>query len=166
MLFHHFEYLYIFQNAYTNRLNHWNQRPNAMSMLETFTDQFGTFFFVLSQLDWSIVSDFWPLNFSRNLFWHLTTEDIAFTPFHDFFNLTGTCCESIWQLPPDLQQQVLRLPADLTGKLVSRIAARALRRLFLWYWSDFSVLLRKSFKKKKMLKGLPVILKFIYRRKS
>ncbi|KAI8531606.1 hypothetical protein RHMOL_Rhmol11G0149300 [Rhododendron molle] len=37
----------------------------------------------------------------------------------------------ILELPPDLQQQVLRLPADLTGKLVSRIAARALRRLFL-----------------------------------
>ncbi|KAG5525381.1 hypothetical protein RHGRI_031895 [Rhododendron griersonianum] len=37
----------------------------------------------------------------------------------------------ILELPPDLQQQVLRLPADLTGKLVSRIAARALRRLLI-----------------------------------
>lgn len=37
----------------------------------------------------------------------------------------------ILELPPDLQQQVLRLPADLAGKLVSRIAARTLRRFFL-----------------------------------
>ncbi|KAH7835251.1 hypothetical protein Vadar_024392 [Vaccinium darrowii] len=37
----------------------------------------------------------------------------------------------IFELPPDLQQQVLRLPADLGGKLISRIAARTLQRLFL-----------------------------------
>lgn len=46
---------------------------------------------------------------------------------------------TFWQLPPDLQQQVLRLPADLAGKLASRIAARTLRRLFLWYGPDFSI---------------------------
>ncbi|XP_027092491.1 uncharacterized aarF domain-containing protein kinase At1g71810, chloroplastic-like [Coffea arabica] len=35
------------------------------------------------------------------------------------------------ELPPDVQQQLLRLPADLFAKLVSRVAARALQRLFL-----------------------------------
>ncbi|KAM7507964.1 hypothetical protein LguiA_018417 [Lonicera macranthoides] len=35
------------------------------------------------------------------------------------------------ELPPDLQQQLLRLPADLAGKFVSRVAARTIRRFFL-----------------------------------
>lgn len=35
------------------------------------------------------------------------------------------------QLPPDSQQQLLQMPADLFGKLVSRFAARTLRRIFL-----------------------------------
>lgn len=74
---------------------------------------------------------------------------------------------TFWQLPPDLQQQVLRLPADLAGKLVSRIVARTLRRLFLWYGPDFSILLRKSSKTKKerKIKRLHVLFKFIYHRK-
>ncbi|GMP80066.1 hypothetical protein CsSME_00035304 [Camellia sinensis var. sinensis] len=37
----------------------------------------------------------------------------------------------ILELPADLQQQVLRLPVDLTGKLMSRVAARTIRRAFL-----------------------------------
>lgn len=35
------------------------------------------------------------------------------------------------QLPPESQQQLLSLPADLAGRLTSRIAARTLRRMFL-----------------------------------
>ncbi|XP_011074132.1 uncharacterized aarF domain-containing protein kinase At1g71810, chloroplastic [Sesamum indicum] len=38
---------------------------------------------------------------------------------------------AIAELPPDSQQQLLRLPADLAGKLVSRVAARTIRRAFL-----------------------------------
>ncbi|XP_042006916.1 uncharacterized aarF domain-containing protein kinase At1g71810, chloroplastic [Salvia splendens] len=38
---------------------------------------------------------------------------------------------AISELPQDSQQQLLRLPADLAGKLVSRIAARTLKRAFL-----------------------------------
>ncbi|KAH6778226.1 Protein kinase superfamily protein [Perilla frutescens var. hirtella] len=38
---------------------------------------------------------------------------------------------AIAELPQDSQQQLLRLPADLAGKLVSRVAARTLRRAFL-----------------------------------
>ncbi|KAH6768323.1 Protein kinase superfamily protein [Perilla frutescens var. frutescens] len=38
---------------------------------------------------------------------------------------------AISELPQDSQQQLLRLPADLAGKLVSRVAARTLRRAFL-----------------------------------
>ncbi|KAA8537986.1 hypothetical protein F0562_027433 [Nyssa sinensis] len=34
------------------------------------------------------------------------------------------------ELPPDLQQQLLRLPGDLAGKLISRAAARTIRRIF------------------------------------
>ncbi|KAI3459985.1 hypothetical protein Pfo_016648 [Paulownia fortunei] len=37
----------------------------------------------------------------------------------------------IAELPQDSQQQLLRLPADLAGKLVSRVAARTIRRAFL-----------------------------------
>ncbi|KAL7085598.1 hypothetical protein ACP275_14G290400 [Erythranthe tilingii] len=37
----------------------------------------------------------------------------------------------ISELPQDLQQQLLRLPADLAGKLVSRVFARTVRRAFL-----------------------------------
>ncbi|KAL6984236.1 hypothetical protein U1Q18_017613 [Sarracenia purpurea var. burkii] len=37
----------------------------------------------------------------------------------------------ILELPPDLQQQMLRLPADLAGKLISRTAARTIRRVIL-----------------------------------
>lgn len=37
----------------------------------------------------------------------------------------------ITELPQDLQQQLLRLPADLAGKLVSRAVARTIRRAFL-----------------------------------
>ncbi|KAK3018371.1 hypothetical protein RJ639_003961 [Escallonia herrerae] len=32
------------------------------------------------------------------------------------------------QLSPDMQQQLLRLPADLIGKLITRVAARTVRR--------------------------------------
>ncbi|CAK9174183.1 unnamed protein product [Ilex paraguariensis] len=35
------------------------------------------------------------------------------------------------ELPPDLQQELFRLPADLAGKLISRIAARTIRRVLL-----------------------------------
>ncbi|KAJ4701125.1 Protein kinase superfamily protein [Melia azedarach] len=35
------------------------------------------------------------------------------------------------ELPPELQQQLLRLPADLAGRLISRSAARTIRRIFL-----------------------------------
>ncbi|XP_059631476.1 uncharacterized aarF domain-containing protein kinase At1g71810, chloroplastic [Cornus florida] len=35
------------------------------------------------------------------------------------------------ELPPDLQQQFLRMPADLAGKLFSRAAARTIRKVFL-----------------------------------
>ncbi|XP_071693272.1 uncharacterized aarF domain-containing protein kinase At1g71810, chloroplastic [Rutidosis leptorrhynchoides] len=35
------------------------------------------------------------------------------------------------ELPPDLQQQLIRLPVDLVGKLVSRVAARTIRRALL-----------------------------------
>ncbi|XP_059279891.1 uncharacterized aarF domain-containing protein kinase At1g71810, chloroplastic isoform X1 [Lycium ferocissimum] len=35
------------------------------------------------------------------------------------------------ELPQDMQQQLLRLPADLAGKLASRVAARTLKRVFL-----------------------------------
>ncbi|KAL5843619.1 hypothetical protein ACOSQ4_009577 [Xanthoceras sorbifolium] len=35
------------------------------------------------------------------------------------------------ELPPELQQQLLRLPADLAGRLVSRAAARTIRKIFL-----------------------------------
>ncbi|KAL0392306.1 UNVERIFIED_CONTAM: putative aarF domain-containing protein kinase, chloroplastic [Sesamum radiatum] len=38
---------------------------------------------------------------------------------------------AIAELPPDSQQQLLRLPADLAGKLVSRVAARTIRWAFL-----------------------------------
>ncbi|KAG8369252.1 hypothetical protein BUALT_Bualt15G0132200 [Buddleja alternifolia] len=38
---------------------------------------------------------------------------------------------AIAELPQDSQQQLLRLPADLAGKLVSRVAARTIRRAFL-----------------------------------
>ncbi|KAF2297493.1 hypothetical protein GH714_024380 [Hevea brasiliensis] len=34
-------------------------------------------------------------------------------------------------LPPELQQQLLLLPADLAGRLISRAAARTIRRMFL-----------------------------------
>ncbi|XP_052202639.1 uncharacterized aarF domain-containing protein kinase At1g71810, chloroplastic isoform X2 [Diospyros lotus] len=37
----------------------------------------------------------------------------------------------ILELPPDLQQKLLGLPADLAGKLISRITARTVRRVFL-----------------------------------
>ncbi|TQE06521.1 hypothetical protein C1H46_007892 [Malus baccata] len=33
------------------------------------------------------------------------------------------------ELPPELQQQLLNLPADLTGRLISRAAARTIRRM-------------------------------------
>ncbi|XAR62225.1 Cadmium-transporting ATPase [Bertholletia excelsa] len=39
--------------------------------------------------------------------------------------------ESSNTLPPDLQQEVLRLPTNLAGKLISRVAARTLRRIIL-----------------------------------
>lgn len=35
------------------------------------------------------------------------------------------------ELPAESQQQLVRLPADLVGKLISRVAARTLRRFFL-----------------------------------
>lgn len=35
------------------------------------------------------------------------------------------------ELPQDMQQQLLRLPADLAGKLASRVAARTLKRVLL-----------------------------------
>ncbi|KAJ0742277.1 putative ABC-type Cd(2+) transporter [Helianthus annuus] len=35
------------------------------------------------------------------------------------------------ELPPDLQQQLIRLPVDLVGKFVSRVAARTIRRALL-----------------------------------
>lgn len=35
------------------------------------------------------------------------------------------------ELPQDLQQKLLQLPADLAGKLVSRVVARTIRRVFL-----------------------------------
>ncbi|XP_011026287.1 PREDICTED: LOW QUALITY PROTEIN: uncharacterized aarF domain-containing protein kinase At1g71810, chloroplastic [Populus euphratica] len=35
------------------------------------------------------------------------------------------------ELPPELQQQLLLLPADLAGRLISRVAARTIRRVFL-----------------------------------
>lgn len=37
----------------------------------------------------------------------------------------------ITELPPESQQQLLSLPADLAGRLSSRVAARTIRRLFL-----------------------------------
>ncbi|KAK2980507.1 hypothetical protein RJ640_022509 [Escallonia rubra] len=37
----------------------------------------------------------------------------------------------ITELPPDMQQQLLRLPADLIGKLITRVAARTVRRVFI-----------------------------------
>ncbi|XP_057502255.1 uncharacterized aarF domain-containing protein kinase At1g71810, chloroplastic isoform X1 [Actinidia eriantha] len=37
----------------------------------------------------------------------------------------------VLELPPDLQQEVLRLPSDLAGKLISRIAARTIKRVFI-----------------------------------
>ncbi|PIN25287.1 putative unusual protein kinase [Handroanthus impetiginosus] len=37
----------------------------------------------------------------------------------------------IAELPQDSQQQLLRLPADLAGRLISRVAARTIRRVFL-----------------------------------
>ncbi|XP_019710588.2 uncharacterized aarF domain-containing protein kinase At1g71810, chloroplastic isoform X1 [Elaeis guineensis] len=36
----------------------------------------------------------------------------------------------IYELPPETQQQVVRLPADLVGRLFSRAAARTIRRIF------------------------------------
>ncbi|XP_061969813.1 uncharacterized aarF domain-containing protein kinase At1g71810, chloroplastic isoform X1 [Populus nigra] len=38
---------------------------------------------------------------------------------------------AIPELPPELQQQLLLLPADLAGRLISRVTARTIRRLFL-----------------------------------
>ncbi|XP_073260724.1 uncharacterized aarF domain-containing protein kinase At1g71810, chloroplastic isoform X2 [Populus alba] len=35
------------------------------------------------------------------------------------------------ELPPELQQQLLLLPADLAGRLISRVTARTIRRVFL-----------------------------------
>ncbi|XP_043809296.1 uncharacterized aarF domain-containing protein kinase At1g71810, chloroplastic isoform X2 [Manihot esculenta] len=35
------------------------------------------------------------------------------------------------ELPPEMQQQLLLLPADLAGRLISRAAARTIRRMFL-----------------------------------
>lgn len=35
------------------------------------------------------------------------------------------------ELPPELQQEFLHLPADLAGRLISRAAARTIRRMFL-----------------------------------
>lgn len=35
------------------------------------------------------------------------------------------------ELPQEMQQQLLRLPADFAGKLASRVAARTLKRVFL-----------------------------------
>ncbi|KAF8404505.1 hypothetical protein HHK36_009390 [Tetracentron sinense] len=35
------------------------------------------------------------------------------------------------ELPPESQQQLLHLPTDLAGKLVSRVAARTIRRIFI-----------------------------------
>lgn len=37
----------------------------------------------------------------------------------------------VTELPPDLQQQLIRVPVDLVGKLVSRVAARTIRRVLL-----------------------------------
>ncbi|KAB1219918.1 hypothetical protein CJ030_MR3G009560 [Morella rubra] len=37
----------------------------------------------------------------------------------------------ITELPPESQQQLLSLPANLAGRLTSRVAARTLRRMFL-----------------------------------
>lgn len=34
------------------------------------------------------------------------------------------------ELPPESQQQLIRLPADLAGRLLSRVAARTIRKLF------------------------------------
>lgn len=39
--------------------------------------------------------------------------------------------EYILQLPQEMQEQLLRLPADFAGKLASRVAARTLKRVFL-----------------------------------
>lgn len=35
------------------------------------------------------------------------------------------------ELPPDMQQRLIGLPADLVGKLVSRVVARTVRRALL-----------------------------------
>lgn len=35
------------------------------------------------------------------------------------------------ELPPEMQQQLVQLPADLVGRLISRAAARTIRRMFL-----------------------------------
>ncbi|MBA0626580.1 hypothetical protein Godav_004229 [Gossypium davidsonii] len=35
------------------------------------------------------------------------------------------------ELPPELQQQLLRLPADLARRLISRASARTIQRIFL-----------------------------------
>ncbi|GMN60586.1 hypothetical protein TIFTF001_029677 [Ficus carica] len=37
----------------------------------------------------------------------------------------------ISELPPESQQQLLNLPADLSGRLISRVAARTIRRMVL-----------------------------------
>uniref|UniRef100_A0A5B7BC16 ABC1 atypical kinase-like domain-containing protein n=1 Tax=Davidia involucrata TaxID=16924 RepID=A0A5B7BC16_DAVIN len=54
-----------------------------------------------------------------------------FASVQELLPLLSVIPEHIWQLPPDLQQQLLHLPADLAGKLISRAAARTMRRIFL-----------------------------------
>jgi len=40
-----------------------------------------------------------------------------------------------FQLSPESQQQLLQLPANLVQQLISRAAARTIKRVFLWYGS-------------------------------
>lgn len=42
-----------------------------------------------------------------------------------------TVLSIIPELPPELQQRLLRLPADLAGRLISRASARTIQRIFL-----------------------------------
>ncbi|KAL8226380.1 hypothetical protein R6Q57_016212 [Mikania cordata] len=67
--------------------------------------------------------------FSQNTKKRTNSEEVSlilneFTSVQDVVPLLNV----IPELPPDLQQQLIRLPVDLVGKFVSRVAARTIRR--------------------------------------
>ncbi|XP_024976148.1 uncharacterized aarF domain-containing protein kinase At1g71810, chloroplastic isoform X2 [Cynara cardunculus var. scolymus] len=73
------------------------------------------------------VEEFSPYTNKRTTFEEISLVFNQLTSIQDKLPLLNVVTE----LPPDLQQQLIRLPVDLVGKLVSRVAARTIRRALL-----------------------------------